>query len=117
MVNFMTKVLISLTFLFSIFSSVSVLANSEFPGRAEFPEISLYSKSDLLKDLYKVVVVDARSSLEFETIRVKGAINIPIASKQFADKVKNYVRKQLNRLFFIATVVPVTNLTRQLKRL
>lgn len=85
----MKNVFLSLSLLFSIFSSTSVLANSEFPGRAEFPEIPLYQKADLLRDLNNVVVVDARSSLEFETIRVKGAVNIPIASKKFPEMVKN----------------------------
>ncbi len=84
----MKNVLLSLGLLISIFSSTTAIANGEFPGRAEYPEIPLYQKSDLLKDLNNVVVVDARSSLEFETIRVKGAVNIPIASKKFPEMVK-----------------------------
>jgi len=35
-----------------------------------------------------VVIVDARSSLEFETLRIKNAVNIPIASKKFPEMVK-----------------------------
>jgi len=92
----MKNIIFSLGVLFALISSNSVLANSEFPGRAEFPEIALYQKADLLKDLNKVVVVDARSSLEFETLRVKGAVNIPIASKNFPDMVKA-LRKKTNK--------------------
>jgi len=44
---------------------------------------------DLYKTLKDVVVVDARSALEFETLRVSTAINIPVASKNFeADVAK-----------------------------
>jgi rhodanese-related sulfurtransferase len=58
-----------------------------FPGRPEYPDVKVLSKEDLFRDLDKYVVVDARSSLEFETLRIKGAINIPVASKTFAQQV------------------------------
>lgn len=73
---------------FSLFTSISAATNDEFPGRAEFPEIPLYLKAQLLNDLEKVVVVDARSKLEFETLHIKGSVNIPISSKKFAGMVK-----------------------------
>ena len=84
----MKNIVLSLTALISLFSSVSSFANEGFPGRAEYPEIALYQKSDLLKDFNKVVVVDARSSLEFDTLRIKNAVNIPVASRDFAKQVK-----------------------------
>ena len=84
----MKNLLLSLGILLSLFSSTSILANEGFPGRAEFPEIPLYQKSQLFDNLNKVVIVDARSSLEFETLRIKGAVNIPIASKTFVKKIK-----------------------------
>ena len=84
----MKNVLLGFTVLISLFSSISVFASEGFPGRAEFPEIPLYEKSALLKDLNKVVIVDSRSSLEFETLRIKNAVNISVASKDFVKKVK-----------------------------
>lgn len=97
----MKNLLISLGILFSLFSSGSVFAADKgFPGRAEFPEIPLYQKADLLRDLNKVVVVDARSSLEFETLRVKGAINIPVASKKFPEMVKALRERTGKRIVF-----------------
>lgn len=97
----MKNVLLSLGILFSLFSSISAFAADKgFPGRAEFPEIPLYKKADLLKDLNRVVVVDARSALEFETIHIKGAINIPIASKKFPDMVKALRKKTQKRIVF-----------------
>jgi rhodanese-related sulfurtransferase len=93
----MKNMLFSLGILFSLFSSTSVLAADKgFPGRAEFPEIALYQKADLLRDFNKVVIVDARSSLEFKTIHVKGSVNIPVASKKFPDMVKE-LRKNTNK--------------------
>lgn len=86
----MKKLLFISTILLSLFSLTSAFAADKgFPGRAEFPEIALYEKADLLRDLNKVVVVDARSALEFKTIHVKGSVNIPVASKKFAGMVKD----------------------------
>lgn len=85
----MKNLLISLSVLFTLISSSSILADDKgFPGRAEYPEIPLYQKSDLLRDFNKVMIVDARSTLEFKTIHVKGSINIPVASKKFPEMVK-----------------------------
>ena len=84
----MKNIFLSFAVLISLFSSHLVFADEGFPGRAEYPEIALYQKADLLKDFNKVVIVDTRSSLEFETINIKGAVNIPVASKKkFAEGV------------------------------
>ena len=65
-----------------LFSSLT-LANPDegFPGRPKYPDVKVYSKEDLYRDLGKVVIVDARSSLEFDTLRIKGAVNIAVAKK------------------------------------
>ena len=86
--------------LFSLTLTSAFAADKEFPGRAEFPEIPLYQKADLLRDLNKVVVVDARSALEFETIHVKGSINIPVASKKFPEMVKELRKKTIKPIVF-----------------
>jgi rhodanese-related sulfurtransferase len=96
----MKNILISLSILFSLISSTSVFASEGFPGRAEFPEISIYNKSDLLKDFDKVVIVDARSELEFNTLHIKGALNIPVASKKFGPMVKELRKKTKKRIVF-----------------
>ena len=84
----MKRTTLGFSLLLLLLSSFSVMASEGFPGRAEYPEIPLYQKADLLKDFNKVVIVDARSSLEFETLNIKGAVNIPVASKTFAKEVK-----------------------------
>ena len=97
----MKNILISASILFSLFFSSFVIASDKgFPGRAVFPEIALYQKADLLKDFNNVVIVDARSNLEFKTIHVKGAVNIPIASKKFPMMVKALRKKTKKRIVF-----------------
>lgn len=64
-------------------SLLSAEADEGFPGRTKYPDVSFYEKEQLLADFDKVVIVDARSSYEFSTIRIVGAVNIPVASKQF----------------------------------
>lgn len=59
-----------------------------FPGRAKYPAVPIYDKTALKQNMQQLVVVDARSSLEFQTLRIKGALNIPVASKQFEAEVK-----------------------------
>ena len=96
----MKNIALGFTVLISLFSSISVFASEGFPGRAEYPEIALYQKSELLKDFDKVVVVDARSALEFETLRIKNAVNIPVASRNFAKMVKELRSKTKKPIVF-----------------
>lgn len=70
-----------------VFVSTSVLAEEGFPGRAKFPKVKVIEIDDLFKQKDEVVIVDARSHYEFETLRIKGAINIPIANKSFESDV------------------------------
>ena len=85
----MKSTLIYLGILFSIFTSNSILAKDDgFPGRAKFPSTAIYQTSDLLKDFDKVVIVDARSSLEFNTLHIKGAVNISVSNANFGKKVR-----------------------------
>ena len=62
-------------------------SKDEFPGRKEFPKVPYIELEDLAKQLNDVIVVDARSALEFETLQIKGAINIPVAGKTFEEEV------------------------------
>ena len=97
----MKNLLFSLGILLSFIISPSVLAADKgFPGRAEFPNIPLYQKADLLKNFDKVVVVDARSSLEFDTLRIKGAINIPVSDDNFGKKVRELRKKTKKPIVF-----------------
>lgn len=58
-----------------------------FPGREKFPKVPVYEMSELKDALDKVVVVDTRSSYEFDTLRIKGAKNIPVANQTFEQEL------------------------------
>jgi rhodanese-related sulfurtransferase len=62
--------------------------NAEFPHRAKFPDVAILSTADLAKRLEQVVVVDVRTRFEFETLRIKGAINVPLSDRKFDDRVR-----------------------------
>ena len=70
-------------------SSFAFSANEGFPGREKYPNVKFIELADLYKTKARgeVVIVDARSNYEFETLRIKGAINIPVASKSFENDV------------------------------
>lgn len=69
--------------------SVSVHAkNTEFPGRAKYPTVSFIDIDQLQKEKDKVIIVDVRSKYEHETLRIKGALNIPISSRSYIDEMK-----------------------------
>lgn len=80
----MSLIRTSLVFLSLILALSTVSANdSTFPGRAKFPQVPIYEMDQLRDALNDVIVVDARSSYEYETLRIKGAKNIPVANKTF----------------------------------
>jgi rhodanese-related sulfurtransferase len=64
-------------------SSDLAAAAGEFPGRVKFPDVPYITLSELFAQKNDIVIVDVRSQYEFQTLRIKGAINIPVAHKSF----------------------------------
>jgi len=58
-----------------------------FPGREKYPDIPYIELNDLYAQRDNVIIVDARSKLEFETLRIKNAVNIPIADEFFENEL------------------------------
>ncbi len=79
-----------------LFIASAVAADENFPGRAKHPDVPVMSINELAGKINDVVVVDARSALEFDTLRINGAVNIPVASKTF-DKQVTDIRKKTNK--------------------
>jgi rhodanese-related sulfurtransferase len=73
--------------LFALLLGSAAFAGEDFPGRAKYKDVPYIELADLHSKLNNTVVVDARSKLEFDTLRVKTAINIPVASEDFEAKV------------------------------
>lgn len=59
----------------------------EFPGRKLYPEVPTMEIADLHRQIDQVIVVDVRSQYEYETLRIKGAVLIPVSEEKFAAKL------------------------------
>jgi rhodanese-related sulfurtransferase len=76
------------TFLFASSPTLAAQgAGEDFPGRSKFPTIPYIELDELHTKLNGFIIVDARSTLEFDTLRIKGAINIPLSKKSFEKDV------------------------------
>lgn len=62
--------------------------NAEFPGRDRFPDIPFIEIDDLNTSFEHVVIVDVRSSFEYDTLHIKDANNVPLDSPDFVDRMK-----------------------------
>ena len=62
----------------------TVQAADEFPLRAKYPDMKTISTEDLLKGYDGTVIVDVRSTVEFNVARVNSAQHVPISKASFA---------------------------------
>ncbi len=83
----LNSVILIFTTLFVMFNTVH--AADEFPGRQRYPAVPYITITELNKLFNDVVIVDVRSKYEFDTLRIKGAINIPLSSKTFVEKMRD----------------------------
>jgi rhodanese-related sulfurtransferase len=94
----------------SIFFSAILLLNAlisaasantnEFPGRAEFPDIPVLEITELKNKFDQVAIVDTRSTYEYDTLRIKGSIHIPVAAKTFEQQVEKLRQKTSKPIVF-----------------
>lgn len=95
------KILSIACFIAVIFVSFPVHAGAEaFPGRKLYPDVPIIELEDLYKQIEDVVVVDVRSKYEYETIRVKGALHIPVSGTRFGKDVKKLRTKTSKPIVF-----------------
>jgi len=69
--------------------SPSLTASTDFPGRTKYPHVPTIELEELYQSRDNVVIVDARSTYEYETLRIKNAISVPLSlsSKRFKTKM------------------------------
>ncbi len=70
-----------------------VQAKDEFPVRKLYPAVPTIEIVDLKKQKDKVIIVDVRSEYEYQTLRMVGALNIPLASSGFVKDMQK-LRKE-----------------------
>lgn len=84
----MRSILIVVGLFVLVFAQTVVAKSNEFPGRDLYPEIPFIEIKDLKAKFSDVEIVDVRSAYEYETLRIKGAVNIPLASKTFVEDMQ-----------------------------
>jgi len=85
----MKKTIAFVWLLGAMLASATVGASvSEFPHRSKYKDVPVIEMADLQRKFSNVVFVDVRSQYEFETLHIKGAINIPLSSRDFGAQVK-----------------------------
>lgn len=58
-------------------------ATGEFPLRAKFPDVPTISTEELRASYDDVIIVDARSQVEFDVVHIAKAVNVPVARADF----------------------------------
>jgi rhodanese-related sulfurtransferase len=77
-----------LALLMALIAPLAQATNGEFPGRAAYPDIKTMSVDELSNRLGSVIVVDARSKYEYDTIHITGAVNILVSKTSFEKEVR-----------------------------
>jgi len=78
----------------------AAIAAEGFPGREKYPNIPFIELGTLYDLKHTVVIVDARSRYEYETLRIKNAMNFPIANDTFIDNVKQLANTTTKTIVF-----------------
>jgi rhodanese-related sulfurtransferase len=98
-----SKIMISVVCLLLSLLTFPVFAGGviqEFPGRSEYPDVRVIDMEELNNRLTEVVLVDTRSHYEFETLRMNGAVNLPVADKNFEQEVKKLAASSAKDIVF-----------------
>ena len=98
----LSVVIVSLLVMVILPLSVFAKDKEGFPGRTheKYKDAPYIEIEDLKKQLKDVIVVDARSQFEYETLKIKGAINVPVALKTFGDEIKKLREKSDKPIVF-----------------
>lgn len=74
--------------------------SEEFPGRDAYRDVAHISATELYKKWEQVTIIDTRSDYEYETLHIKGAINIPLSSITFSERIKDTYKAHKKPLVF-----------------
>ena len=92
-----------LVFFCVLLASGQAVASAEYPGRDTYPNIDYIELADFHNKFRAndAVVVDVRSSYEFQTLRINGAINVPLASKTFISKMRELRQQNPDKIIVV----------------
>ena len=100
-INFKLIYAFTLPFLFmSNVNAANLQQEDEYPGRNIYRNVTTITTFELYKIKKEVTIIDARSDYEYETLSIKGAINIPLSSLDFSKRIKALYKKEKKPLVF-----------------
>lgn len=73
-----------LTLLLLAISRLGLAAEAPFPMRAIFPKVPVMELEELYRKRNDVVIIDVRSSYEYDTLHIQGARHLSLSDKDFA---------------------------------
>ncbi len=62
--------------------------NDAFPLRAKYLDVAILETADLDKRFSDVAIVDVRTKYEYDTLRIKDALLIPVTDRNFTEQVR-----------------------------
>lgn len=83
-----------------IYAGTANASTEEYPGRTIYPKVKIYDTEQLNASYESVQIVDVRSKFEFDTLHINSAINIPLNSPQFIEKVKALTANEKPIVFY-----------------
>jgi rhodanese-related sulfurtransferase len=105
----MKKIIVIILSNFLLFSLTSVHAdnsaeelNKQYPNRKYYPQLTYITTKQMLHAVSqeKYNVVDSRPGLAYETLHIKGAVNISSGDKQFNEKLMTIINKNNKPIIF-----------------
>ncbi len=88
-----------LCLIISLLASLTTMANEKFPLRSKYKNVATISINELQSNFNNLEIVDVRSNLEYETLRIKGARHISLsvgrAFKSAITKLRNESKKTI----------------------
>lgn len=79
---------------------VQSVMGDEFPGRSEFPEQEIIEIDALYKNRDKMIIIDARSDFEYNTIHIKDAVHVNLESDDYIDRLKEIRKTDSRKMVF-----------------
>ncbi len=74
-----------------------VFSQEGYPHREKYPNIKFISTEDLKNRYHDVAIVDVRSKMEFDVVRIKKAIHIPVGTAAFERQLARYRERENKR--------------------
>lgn len=94
----MKPVILLATILGLLFTAGPLIsAEADFPGRKLYIAVPVIELDDLYNKRKNVIIVDVRSAYEYQTLRIKGALNIPLSSTDYIERMKKLREKSAGR--------------------